>query len=310
MGYFTKEPAHKYTYDDIPVVDTNRASTLKNKGLHRAYPNGQNRYDDTDTPFRITVYGFRYYDATTGRWPSRDPIEERGGLNLYGFVGNDGINLWDYLGQRARIVVIDPPGGDDLAAELTAAYQTAYQKATELQSLIQGVFQPDSFHLTTDMPGSLEGWHNDQEFMAQYTVWHSNILDGITETLAKFSETVTLTNCNPFGFASCRRNDAYITNLQDNVVTFCPSFFGLSADSQAAILLHEFTHLGYSTMDDYESATNGRYRDEPVTNWPFYAQYYEEMVSGSSIRFNTWQAPSAIQSRISLARLREQNNKR
>ncbi|MEM7773687.1 MAG: RHS repeat-associated core domain-containing protein [Cyanobacteria bacterium P01_A01_bin.37] len=44
-------------------------------------------------------YGFRYYDPVTGRWPSRDPIQEDGGLNLYGFVGNDAANAWDYLGQ-------------------------------------------------------------------------------------------------------------------------------------------------------------------------------------------------------------------
>lgn len=32
-------------------------------------------------------------------WPSRDPIEEGGGFNLYGFIRNDGVNQWDYLGQ-------------------------------------------------------------------------------------------------------------------------------------------------------------------------------------------------------------------
>ena len=32
-------------------------------------------------------------------WPSKDPIEEDGGLNLYGFVRNDGINIWDILGN-------------------------------------------------------------------------------------------------------------------------------------------------------------------------------------------------------------------
>ncbi len=31
-------------------------------------------------------------------WPSRDPIGERGGLNLYGMVGNDAVNGSDYLG--------------------------------------------------------------------------------------------------------------------------------------------------------------------------------------------------------------------
>jgi hypothetical protein len=31
-------------------------------------------------------------------WPSRDPIEESGGINLYGFVGNGGVNRIDLLG--------------------------------------------------------------------------------------------------------------------------------------------------------------------------------------------------------------------
>lgn len=43
-------------------------------------------------------YGYRWYDAEAGRWPSRDPIEERGGPNLYALVGNDPVNAWDYLG--------------------------------------------------------------------------------------------------------------------------------------------------------------------------------------------------------------------
>ncbi len=41
----------------------------------------------------------KYYDPITGRWPSRDPIEEQGGINMYGFVGNDGVNRWDRLGH-------------------------------------------------------------------------------------------------------------------------------------------------------------------------------------------------------------------
>ena len=49
----------------------------------------------------VMYYGYRFYDPETGRWPSRDPIEEAGGLNLYGFVKNDGVNAWDYLGLLA-----------------------------------------------------------------------------------------------------------------------------------------------------------------------------------------------------------------
>ena len=43
-------------------------------------------------------YGYRSYDPVAGRWLSRDPIAEDGGLNLYGFVGNRPSNDFDVLG--------------------------------------------------------------------------------------------------------------------------------------------------------------------------------------------------------------------
>jgi len=39
------------------------------------------------------------YDARIALWPSRDPIEERGGLNLYGFVKNAPTRYVDKLGM-------------------------------------------------------------------------------------------------------------------------------------------------------------------------------------------------------------------
>ena len=33
-----------------------------------------------------------------GRWINRNPIAESGGANVYGFVGNDGVNRWDING--------------------------------------------------------------------------------------------------------------------------------------------------------------------------------------------------------------------
>jgi integrase/recombinase XerD len=55
---------------------------------------------DANAP-RVGDYGYRYYNPQLGRWPSRDPIQERGGLNLYGFVGNSGVNQLDALGLYA-----------------------------------------------------------------------------------------------------------------------------------------------------------------------------------------------------------------
>jgi hypothetical protein len=56
-------------------------------------------------------------------WPSRDPIGEQGGVNLYGFVGNDGVNKWDYLGlappdvevKQCSIKIFAGHGLDDAA---------------------------------------------------------------------------------------------------------------------------------------------------------------------------------------------------
>jgi RHS repeat-associated protein len=54
------------------------------------------KYTDSETG--LLYYGFRYYNPSTGRWLSRDPIEEEGGFNLYGMVENDPLNRVDLLG--------------------------------------------------------------------------------------------------------------------------------------------------------------------------------------------------------------------
>jgi hypothetical protein len=40
-----------------------------------------------------------FYDPGQGRWVSRDPIEENGGMNMYGFVGNNAVIAVDRLGK-------------------------------------------------------------------------------------------------------------------------------------------------------------------------------------------------------------------
>ncbi|WP_395746840.1 RHS repeat-associated core domain-containing protein [Prosthecobacter sp.] len=51
-------------------------------------------------------YGYRLYDAPNARWLSRDPIKERGGINLYGMVGNDALNQVDILGLATFEIVL------------------------------------------------------------------------------------------------------------------------------------------------------------------------------------------------------------
>jgi RHS repeat-associated protein len=54
------------------------------------------KYLDAETG----MYGFvfRFYHPDLGRWVNRDLIEEDGGLNLFGFLENDPLNVYDNLG--------------------------------------------------------------------------------------------------------------------------------------------------------------------------------------------------------------------
>ena len=54
-------------------------------------------YLDVETG--LVYYNFRYFSTELGRWLSRDPIQEKGGWNLYVIVGNNPINNYDLLGM-------------------------------------------------------------------------------------------------------------------------------------------------------------------------------------------------------------------
>jgi hypothetical protein len=70
----------------------------------------------------VTYYGYRYFDPVTGRWPSRDPIEEEGGINLYGFLGNNGTNDSDFLGNISNNL---PPPNNRAVWECTVEFGEA-----------------------------------------------------------------------------------------------------------------------------------------------------------------------------------------
>jgi hypothetical protein len=98
----------------------------------------------------VIYYGYRYYDPKTGRWPSRDPIEERGGVNLYAFVGNNGVNKSDILGMMP---VEEPEYADsdsvpvfrfnmaDAIGKLTYAFGAGVRVQSENKCCIEGTIR-------------------------------------------------------------------------------------------------------------------------------------------------------------------------
>jgi hypothetical protein len=57
----------------------------------------------------LVYYLYRFYSPELGRWINRDPIEERGGVNLYGFVNNNGVNITDLFGLLREPKPVDLP---------------------------------------------------------------------------------------------------------------------------------------------------------------------------------------------------------
>jgi len=62
----------------------------------------------------VACYGYRYMDPLTGRWMSKDPIEEEGGVNLYGMIQNNAVNDYDVLGEFGPLGLIAGAGADYL----------------------------------------------------------------------------------------------------------------------------------------------------------------------------------------------------
>ena len=61
------------------------------------------KYLDNET--ELSYYGYRYYSPILGRWINRDPIGEKGGINLYVFLANKSTYTIDYLGYNPVVVV-------------------------------------------------------------------------------------------------------------------------------------------------------------------------------------------------------------
>ena len=58
----------------------------------------------TDNETNLVLMGHRHYDAGTGRFLTRDPKGYGGGINLYGFTGNNPVNESDPDGTDALIL--------------------------------------------------------------------------------------------------------------------------------------------------------------------------------------------------------------
>ncbi len=100
----------------------------------------------------LYYYGFRFYEPNVQRWLNRDPIEEKGGINLFGFTFGDPINAVDLLGWK--------PG--DCYATLEDAARAALQdinsESIKKEKEHAGHIYQTEDGFTYDAPKELESW--------------------------------------------------------------------------------------------------------------------------------------------------------
>ncbi|MEZ5324282.1 MAG: RHS repeat-associated core domain-containing protein [Verrucomicrobiales bacterium] len=86
----------------IATASFDASGNVAGREFESATPFGfSTKYADGEGGF--LYYGFRYLDTSNGRWLSRDPVGEKGGLNLYCVLGNALISQVDNLGLSVAV---------------------------------------------------------------------------------------------------------------------------------------------------------------------------------------------------------------
>ena len=88
----TETVVAEYTYDAFGNLIASTGTADNTYGF-----TGEQQFNEADN---LVFLRARYYDSRIGRFISRDPIGTKGGINLYGYVGNNSTNYIDPKGLR------------------------------------------------------------------------------------------------------------------------------------------------------------------------------------------------------------------
>jgi RHS repeat-associated protein len=207
-----------------------------------------------DEVLATVKYVYRDQQPALGRWLSRDPAEERGGANLATFVSNDPVNNVEFLGLWKTVQACSSVEAQTLNSAENAAQTIAQQT---LGLLSDGTYAtiplfkqgyPKLFNVT-DI-GAAAGYKPEESF----NTWHDDLHQALTAIDRAIKDKEIIAICAPrCGDAECDRGFAAYTSSQSDSITFCPTFFKATAKSQAGVVLHEYSHVKFGTIDNFRS---------------------------------------------------------
>lgn len=118
----------------------------------------------TDDETSLVYYGYRYYSPLLGRFINRDPIGEEGGINLYGFCGNDGVNGYDFLGLSDDPLVLPTVTTGGAADNERQNWESVYQygRDQELMTVTHNDYGHQPGQNTINIP---QVWETDYLFV-------------------------------------------------------------------------------------------------------------------------------------------------
>jgi RHS repeat-associated protein len=131
--------------------------------------------DFYSVPSEHLYYGFRYYSADLGRWINRDPIGERGGVNLYAVVTNNTVNLVDWLGLEILCTPYMPTLNTVWRDTGNTRLLSRPLRSQTVGQLILSIFVPN---VPSTFPTATE-YYRDKE-QQQFRIWTRGCVDTCT----------------------------------------------------------------------------------------------------------------------------------
>jgi RHS repeat-associated protein len=132
----------------------------------------QGQFLDTESGF--LNYGYRYYSLHAGRWLSKDPIMEHGGINLYGFAANSPTNSVDKLGLSVSVTNVGDHWFISVDAVICSECVDINGDGTKRQRLSEGELNLWATTIKNQFDSSFTG-SNDLSAWVSPTRWEANL---------------------------------------------------------------------------------------------------------------------------------------